>query len=97
MSQEALGFFGLSGLGFCCASFHAGGATGLLESGVPISQIKFSGCWASEKAMSAYLQEAESAATLLSIPDHAARRLEKFLRELSFAASPPTRRFLELA
>ena len=62
--------------GFTPASLRAGGATHLLETGVPISNIRFAGCWASEKAMSVYLQEAEAASTLLSMSGSSVDRLE---------------------
>ena len=55
-----------------CASKGTGrqGTTLLVEQGVPVANILFAGCWASEKALSSYLQEAEAASTLLQVQTH---------------------------
>ena len=86
---EGLAYLGLEGLKLSAASLRAGGATCLLERGVSLAEIRFAGCWASEKAMSVYLQEAEAAATLLQISGPAAVRLERVLKLFAFCASPP--------
>ena len=87
--SKAVAFFGLEALRLSPASCRAGGATALFESGEPISSIRFAGSWASERVLSHYLQEAESAAALLSINESQASRIEKFLGEFAFAADPP--------
>ena len=61
----------------------------MLESGATVSSIRFAGAWGSERALSCYLQEAKSAASLLSIEGPAARRLEQALTEFEFYKRPP--------
>ena len=87
--KKALGVLSLSGLGLSPASLRAGGATAALESGMPLTNLKFGGGWASEKSMSAYLQEAESAATLLDIEPGAAENLYKLLYTYGACRGPP--------
>ena len=74
-------FYGIDQLGFTLSSFRAGGATGMLEDGVPVAVIKYSGGWSADKSLASYLQEAESALALLRISDVAAARLKLALRE----------------
>ena len=50
----------------------------MLEQDFPFASIKFAGCWASDKAMSCYLQEAEAASTLLSFSKSSQCRLNVF-------------------
>ena len=88
--KEGCAFFGLEHVRFTPASLRAGGATHMLESGVSLSSIKFAGSWASEKAMSCYLQEAEAAATLLSMSSSSVDKLEYALTNLQFFERPPT-------
>lgn len=58
--REAPRSLGREGLGITPASCRAGGgATAMMERGVPPNVIRFRGCWASERAMESYLQEAE--------------------------------------
>ena len=64
----------------------------MLEQGIPV-QTMFSGCWASDKALACYLQEAESASTLLSLFRKQQHRLEIAINELSFLESPPAQSF----
>ena len=73
----ALTYFGIQDLGFTLSSFRAGGATALLESGVPVSTIKHSGGWSADKTLSSYLQEAEAALAMIRISDTSARQLER--------------------
>ena len=87
--QRALSFFELGATGFSLGSFRAGGATALLESGMAISQIKFCGGWSADKTLCSYLQEAESALTLIQLSASAAHRLEKALTALSHLELPP--------
>jgi hypothetical protein len=89
MLHESLQFFGLQSLGFSPGSLRAGGATYLLECGVPVGEIKFAGGWSAERSLSHYLQQAEAAITLLQMPAQAARRLEFCLEHLSFLEVPP--------
>ena len=70
-------------------SLRAGGATHLLESGTPVATIRFQGGWAGKKSLASYLQEAESAATLLDLSEDQARQLERVLHEFSFLSEPP--------
>jgi len=94
--EQALRFFGLSGLRLTPASLRAGGATFLFESGVSISNIRFAGSWSSERVLSHYLQEAEGAAAVLDVGPAAARRVEEFLSSFVFAARPPAVRWSAL-
>jgi hypothetical protein len=86
---RGLSYLQLDELRLTPASGRAGGATHLLEQGVPVNVIKFAGGWASEKTLSAYLQEAESASLLLQIVPAAAIRLKEFLRVFEYASEPP--------
>ena len=56
-------------------SLRAGGATWKYTSGEPVPSLKFSGGWASEKALACYIQEAMAQAIWRSLPDEAAARL----------------------
>jgi hypothetical protein len=87
--QQGLKFFGLDGLGITPSSLRAGGATSLLEEGRSIAEIRFAGGWSAEKTLSAYLQEAEAALTLLNIEPLQARRLERTLVAFEFLCEPP--------
>lgn len=89
--QTSLEHFGLEKLGITVASLRAGGATWLLEQGTPLSNIRFAGSWASERAMSCYLQEAESASVLLSMLPSQQLRLEKTLARLRALELPPNK------
>ena len=91
--KTALQFFDLCHLNLSPASLRAGGATWMLEQGIPVQTIKFSGCWASDKALACYLQEAESASTLLSLSHKQQHRLEIAIGELSFLECPPAQSF----
>ena len=91
--QACLKFLGLNGLSLTPASLRAGGATEMLESGVPVQNIKFAGSWASDRSLACYLQEAEAAATLLSLTPTQVSRLERALDSLSFLEAPPSRSF----
>ena len=91
-----LKYFGLERLKLTPASMRAGGATRLFEQGRSISDIRFAGSWASERVLTAYLQEAESAAALLDIGHSEAMRLEQLGREFSCAAQPPATPYGEL-
>ena len=82
-------FLHLKNVGLTPSSFQAGGATRLLEEGHPVSSIRFQGGWASERSLSPYLQEADAASTLLSLPSADAFRLETVLDALAFAEWPP--------
>jgi len=88
-----LKFLGLDGLSLTPASLRAGGATEMLESGVPVQNIKFAGSWASDRSLACYLQEAEAAATLLSLTPSQVSRLEQALDSLHFLDAPPSRPF----
>lgn len=91
--QTCLKFLGLGSLSLTPASLRAGGATDMLESGVPVQNIKFAGSWASDRSLACYLQEAEAAATLLSLSPSQVSRLERALDSLNFLGSPPSRSF----
>ena len=85
---EALNFFDFGHLKLSPASLRTGGASLLVEQGVPVANIGFAGCWASEKALSSYFQEAEAASTLLQVSSAQARRLELFLKRIPFDRVP---------
>ena len=87
---NALSFYGIEHLNLTPASLRAGGATWLLEQGASLETIRFAGCWASDKAMSCYLQEAEAASVLLSLSESQQERLECALKSLRFLEQPPT-------
>jgi hypothetical protein len=61
----------------------------MLEKGEAMEKIRFAGCWTSEKAMSAYLQEAESAATLLSLSRRQVASVQSFLAQTEVLVAPP--------
>ena len=86
MSLQGLG---LGELGLTPASLRAGGATALLEAGCPPSTIRFSGCWASERVMSVYLQEAAASAALLDVGPEAASNLKSLLHRYEACRWPP--------
>ena len=86
---ESLQFLGAAGLGITSASFRAGGATTLLERGVPLSTIRFCGSWSSERVMATYLQESEAAAAMLRVPQHGVARVKSLLSEFGEYRSPP--------
>ncbi len=87
--KTALLFFDLQSAGYTLGSLRAGGATHLLETGHPVDSIKFSGGWAAERTLAHYLQEAESASTLLAFSRLAVLRLETALSSLDFLERPP--------
>ena len=87
---DALSFYGIEHLNLTPASLRAGGATWLLEQGASLETIRFAGCWASDKAMSCYLQEAEAASVLLSLSESQQERLECALKSLRFLEQSPT-------
>jgi hypothetical protein len=93
MLKTALDFLDLGNLKLSPGSLRAGGATHLLETGVAVANIKFMGGWKSEHSLAAYLQEAEAAATLLTLSDTAATRLELILTQVNFAMWPPAQPF----
>ena len=95
--DEAADFLQVRHLRLTPASLRAGGATALLEAGVPASEIKMAGGWSSDRALGCYLQEAEAAAALLDVPVKSAVRLKKFLARLNFARLPPSVPFSTLA
>jgi hypothetical protein len=82
-------YLGVGHLGITPASLRAGGATAMLESGVPVANIRFAGCWASEKSLACYLQEAEAAATVMAISTERAVWLKQLLQRYSLLCSPP--------
>ncbi len=86
---ESLQFLGAAGLGITSASLRAGGATTLLERGVPLSTIRFCGSWSSERVMATYLQESEAAAAMLRVPQHGVARVKWLLSEFGEYRSPP--------
>ncbi len=94
--KTSLRFFDLQDVGYTLGSLRAGGATHLLEAGYPVDMIKFAGGWAAERTLAHYLQEAESAATLLSLSPAAVLRLETALSSLGFLERPPGISPLEL-
>ena len=94
--KEGLEFFSLGALRLTAASLRAGGATRLLELGVPVANIKIAGCWASERALASYLQEAEAAGALLKLSGPQLRRLETFLSRLAHTDLPPAVAFASL-
>lgn len=61
----------------------------MLEGGAPASAIKLAGCWASQRALSAYLQEAEAAAVLLRVSPGAAQQLKRLLASFASCLGPP--------
>ena len=61
-----------------------------------MSHIRFTGGWATEKTLSAYLQEAECAQVLLRLSDPQADWLDQFLRTFAFFQAPPADTFGEL-
>jgi hypothetical protein len=87
--QKLLRLLGLEHLGLCPSGFRAGGATHLLEGGTAVSSIRFQGGWASDRNLAFYLQEAESAQTVLKLNPRTARRLERFLTSFGFLEQPP--------
>ena len=87
--KQGLVYLELDRVGFSLGSFRAGGATALLEDGMPISQIKYCGGWSADKTLSSYLQEAESALTLINLSPAAAARLERLLVQLAHLDAPP--------
>jgi len=91
--HACLKFLGLDDLSLTPASLRAGGATDMLESGVPVQNIKFAGSWASDRSLACYLQEAEAAATLLSLNASQVSRLELALDSLNFLEAPPSKPF----
>ena len=94
--NDAARFFGIGNFGFGAASLRAGGATFLMEQGVPVGQIRFEGSWASERTLGAYLQEAAAAATLIQVTPQQAALIESCLADLSFARCPPAISFAQL-
>ena len=93
---EALRFLQLENLGLTPASFRAGGATAMLERGVAPNVIKFRGCWTSEKSMACYLQEAEAAASLLTLSPSAASRLQELSKSFGHLRGPPAVSFRDI-
>jgi len=93
MLKRACTTLGLAKRGLTAASFRAGGATWLLETGVAVGQIRFMGSWASDRSLASYLQEAEACAALLGIPPAAARRLEHLLEAFAATSRPPALSF----
>jgi hypothetical protein len=94
---EAGAFFGFPGGTLTPASLRAGGATAMLENNHPVSSIRFAGGWVSEKSMAAYLQQAESAAVLLSLSRSQTIKIQACLAAFSYAEFPPPRPFRFLA
>jgi len=64
----SLSEIGAAALGLTPASLRPGGATFLYRTGTAIASIKYRGAWASERAMSVYIQEAMSAFVLQALP-----------------------------
>ena len=87
--ETGLKYFELDHLKLTAASLRAGGATHMMEMGIPVAQIKFAGSWSSEKVLSHYLQVAEGSAAILDIPQSASDRITSFLADFSFVAGPP--------
>ncbi len=85
-----MAFLGLESLKLSPASFRAGGATALLEQGLPPNQILFRGGWTAESSLRSYLQEAEAAASYLSLEEPTVRRLEHLLKSYSACRWPPS-------
>ena len=85
----ALSFYGFEKSKLTPASLRAGGATWLLERWASLETIRFAGCWASDKAMSCYLQEAEAASVMLSLTTSQQERLKCALQALHFLECPP--------
>ena len=94
--NDAARFFGIGNFGFGAASLRAGGATFLMERGVPVGQIRFEGSWASERTLGAYLQEAAAAATLIQVSGRQADLIENCFSELNFASWPPPISYADL-
>eukprot|EP00972_Heterocapsa_arctica_P114423 16442379-Heterocapsa_arctica.AAC.1 len=94
--KEALQFFNLLNLGLTSASLRAGGAIHMLETGIPVPNIRFASCWASERALASYLQEAEAASTLLQVSEAQARRLPVFIKSSKFTKEAPCLAFLSV-
>jgi len=88
--QQLLKYLNLHNLGLCPSGLRTGGATALLEQGTSIASIRFAGGWASDRNLAYYLQEAESAQTMLKIVPSVARRLERFLCAFDFLDAPPS-------
>ena len=86
----ALAALGLQNLGITPASLRAGGATHLLETGVPVANLRFQGAWASERSMSSYLQEAEAAATMLDMSVASSQTVRWILLRYSRCREPPS-------
>ena len=87
--RTALRGLGLGELKLTPGSLRAGGATALLEAGVAPSTIRFCGCWASERSMSAYLQEAAAAAAVLDVGPEAITHLKTLLVRYEACRLPP--------
>jgi len=94
--RKLLAFTKLGGLGITPSSLRAGGATQLLEAGHSVSHILFAGGWTSEKTLSAYLQLAEAAQTLLRLDPPQALWVQEFVEHLRFLESPPAASFRSL-
>ena len=92
--SHCLGYLQLGHLSITPASLRAGGATWMLGNGTLLSVIRFAGSWASERAMSCSLQEAESASVLLSITPLEQSRLEALLNDFAVFEKPPKLPFL---
>jgi hypothetical protein len=97
LSQPSFGRFlqvlcehlGVTHLKITPASLRAGGATAMLEAGIPVANIRFAGCWASEKSLACYLQEAEAAAAVMSIDTRRAVWLKQLLQQYAPLCLPP--------
>jgi hypothetical protein len=94
--RDSLRFLGLENFGWTAGSLRAGGATALLEAGTAVSNIRFAGGWSNDRTLSAYLQEAESAAVGLRFTQVQSLRLERFLASFSFLDATPPRSFHEI-
>ncbi len=94
---KAGAFFGFPGGTLTPAALRTGGASHLLESGCPVSSIRFAGGLVSEESMASYLQQSESAAVLVSLSRSQTANIQACLAAFSFAESPPPRPFKFLA
>ena len=75
--------------GYTPGSLRPGRASDLFESGVSVARIKVLGRWCTERAMGAYLQEAEAAVSLLRLPQRTLGRLEAIHSAFGFLLLPP--------
>ena len=89
MLQQCLGYLGAEDLGLTPACLRAGGTTTFFERGTATGHLRYYGRWASERSMSCYIQEAESALTMLKLSLDTTRRLDSIAESLAFLARPP--------